>query len=117
MADRFFQAVGSSLWVFLLVTVVMGGLAAFVSGRAIAQTWRPFWHVPLYMAGLAVVIRFWHFALFEEPFLAPLGYLTDLAVALVAASLGYRLVRARQMATQYDWLFRRSGPLGWRRTG
>jgi hypothetical protein len=23
-------------------------------------------------------------------------------------------VRARQMAVQYDWLFRRRGPLGWR---
>ena len=117
MAEFLFERIGTSPWVFLLVTLVMGGFAAFVSGRAIAQTWRPYWHVPLYMAGLAVVIRFWHFALFEEPFVAPGSYLVDLVIALAVASLGYRMVRARQMATQYDWLFQRLGPLGWRRIG
>lgn len=105
------------LWVFLLVTVAMGGSAAYVSGRAIAQTWRPFWHVPLYMLALAGIVRFFHFALFEEPFLALNSYAVDFALALAAAALGYRVVRARQMATQYDWLFRRVGPLGWRRVG
>jgi hypothetical protein len=39
----------------------------------------------------------------------------DFAVALVAASFGFRLLRAGQMARQYDWLFRRGGLLGWRR--
>jgi hypothetical protein len=104
-----------SLPTFLLVTIVMGGSAAYVSGKAIAQTWRPFWHVPLYMLGLALVVRFCHFALFEERFLAPASYSVDFVVAFAAAALGYRLVRARQMATQYGWLFRRAGPLGWRR--
>ena len=103
------------LWTFLLVTVLMGGAAAYVSGKAIAQTWRPFWHVPLYMLLLAAAVRFCHFALFGEPLLSARSYAVDFAVAFAAASLGYRLVRARQMATQYGWLFRRSGPLGWRR--
>ena len=33
------------LSLFLLVTVVMGGGAAWLAGRAIAATWRPWWHV------------------------------------------------------------------------
>jgi len=45
---------------------------------------------------------------------------TDRIVALIQPSLeamGYRLVRARQMAVQYGWLYRRRGPLGWSREG
>jgi hypothetical protein len=99
----------------LLVTIVMGGSAAYVSGKAIAQTWRPFWHVPLYMLALAAVVRFCHFALFAEPFLSLPGYGLDFVVAFAAAAFGYRIVRARQMAAQYGWLFRRFGLLGWRR--
>jgi hypothetical protein len=105
------------LWTFLLVTVAMGGSAAYLSGKAIAQTWRPYWHVPLYMLLLGAAVRFCHYALFHEPLLAANSYAVDVLVALLAASLGYRLVRARQMTGQYGWLFRRSGPLGWRRRG
>jgi hypothetical protein len=101
-------------WVFLLVTIVMGGAAAFMTGRAIAQTWRPFWHLPLYMLPLAAAVRFFHYALFHEPLLSMQNYVVDFAVALIAASLGYRILRARQMAQQYSWLFRRTGPLSWR---
>ena len=98
-----------------LLNVGMGGAAAYLSGKAIAQTWRPFWHVPLYMLALAVAIRFCHFALFEEPLLSLPSYLTDFACAFAAAALGYQKVRAQQMHTQYGWLFRSSSPLGWRR--
>ena len=93
------------LLIFLLVTLGMGGAAAYLSGRAIAQTWRPFWHVPLYMLALAAVVRFCHFALFDEPFLSLPSYVVDFASAFAAAALGYRTVRARQMRTQYGWLF------------
>ena len=98
-----------------LVTLAMGGGAAYMSGKAIAQTWRPFWHVPLYMLALAAAVRFCHFALFEEPLLSLPSYVVDFASAFAAAALGYRTVRAQQMRTQYGWLFRPSGPLGWRR--
>lgn len=101
-------------WVFLLVTVIMGGTAAFLSGRAIAQTWRPYWHIPLYMVPIAASVRFFHYALFEEVMVSPLNYAVDFGVVLAAASLGYRSLRARQMVQQYHWLFRRSGVLNWR---
>jgi len=102
-------------WVFLLVTIVIGGGAAFVSGRAIAQTWRPFWHIPFYMLGIAAGVRFLHYALFWEVLLSLRNFATDFAVAFLAAAAGYRMVRAEQMAHQYGWLFRRAGPFGWRR--
>ena len=99
----------------LLVTLAMGGAAAYQSGKAIAQTWRPYWQVPAYMLLLAGLVRFCHFALFEEALLSARNYLVDFASCLLFASLGYRLVRARQMATQYGWLFRRTSLLAWRR--
>jgi hypothetical protein len=101
-------------WVFVLVTVIMGGAAAFMTGRAIAHTWRPYWHIPLYIVPIAASVRFFHYALFQEPLLSLQNYAVDFAVALVAASLGYRILRARQMAQQYHWLFRRAGLLSWR---
>jgi hypothetical protein len=104
----------NALWIFLLVTILMGGTAAYVSGKAIAQTWRPFWNILLYMLPLAAAVRFCHFALFDEPLWSARSYGIDFGVAIIAAALGYRLVRARQMTSQYGWLFRRRGPLGWR---
>ena len=43
-----YEANDNGEWVFLLLTVVLGGAAAWATGKAIAQTWRPFWHVPTY---------------------------------------------------------------------
>jgi len=113
MDGDFYAGGETGPWTVILVTILMGGLAAYASGKAIAQTWRPFWQVPLYMLVVALAVRFCHFALFEEELVSLPSYIIDFAVALVAASLGYRLVRARQMAVQYGWLFRRRGPLGW----
>jgi len=33
---------------------------------------------------------------------------------LLAAALGYRLTRTRQMVEQYPWAYERRGPLWWR---
>ena len=116
MFEAIYEGGENALWTFLLLTVVLGGAAAYSSGKAIAQTWRPYWHIPLYSLLLAAGVRFCHFALFEEPLLSPTSYTIDFLVALFFASLGFRLVRARQMSTQYNWLYKRSGLLGWRRT-
>src|SRR5437764_2789032 len=45
---------------FLLVTVVLGGSAAFIAGRAVAQTWRPWWQGVAYMLILGAAVRFIH---------------------------------------------------------
>jgi len=93
-----------SLGVFLLVTVSMGGGAAWLTGRAIAGTWRPWWQAVVYALLLGAVVRFFHFALFEGTLLSLRYYLVDAAVCVIAALLGYRTTRSRQMATQYRWL-------------
>ena len=117
MLGHFYEGGENGLWTFVLITVLMGGLAAYASGKAIAQTWRPFWHVPLYMLVVAAAVRFLHFALFEEPLASLPSYAADFAIAFAAASLGYRLARARQMTIQYGWIYRRHGTLGWRNVG
>jgi predicted permease len=85
------------------VTVVLGGSAAFVSGKAIAETWRPFWQVIGYGLLLGLVVRFVHFALYEEVMLSLRNYMVDCVVLLVLGIAGYRLARRQQMATQYGW--------------
>lgn len=101
--------------IFILVTVIIGGGAAFLTGRAIASTWRPWWQVALYMLVLAAAVRFFHMALFGEELLSLAGYLAGLAVCLLFGFWGYRVTRARQMAQQYGWLYRRDGFLKWAR--
>lgn len=102
-------------WAFMLITVGMGGAAAYATGKAIARTWRPYGHVVLYMLGMAALSRFCHFALFQEPLLDAAGYLIDLAVLTAAATAGYRTLRTKQMAAQYGWLFEATGPVTWKR--
>jgi hypothetical protein len=103
-----------SLLQIILVTGVLGGGAAFLAGRAIAQTWRPFWNVLVYMAMLGAGVRFVHFALFEAALLSPASYVADTLYLILAGSLAWRTTRAAQMATQYYWLYERTGPLTWR---
>ena len=55
-----------SAWLFLLVTVVMGGGAAWMTGRACAITWRPAVVLALYLVVLAAAVRFIHMALFHQ---------------------------------------------------
>ncbi len=98
----------------ILVTGVIGGGAAFLAGRAIAQTWRPFWSVAVYMAMLGAAVRFVHFALFEATLLSPPSYAADTAYLIVLGAFAWRMTRAGQMVTQYYWLYVRTGPLTWR---
>jgi hypothetical protein len=98
----------------LLVTGAIGGGAAWLAGRAIAATWRPFWHVVAYMLLLGCAVRFVHFALFEATLLSPASYGVDTLYLLALSALAWRATRATQMATQYYWLYERTGPLTWR---
>ena len=104
----------TSPWVFLVLTVIIAGGAACMAGRGLALTWRPFWQVVAYTLLLGCALRFLHFALFEGRLLSLHYYLTDTLVLMAAASLGYRLTRVRQMVTQYNWLYERSGLFSWR---
>ncbi len=104
-----------SFGVFLLVSVLLGGGAAFLAGRAAATTWRPWWHVAFYMLILALAVRFLHYALFDGQFLSLHYYLVDYAVCLGLGLLGFRLMRVDQMVSRYSWINERAGLLRWRR--
>ena len=93
----------NGLWVFLLVTVGLGGGTAFASGRAIADTWRPAWHIVAYCLLIAGAVRFLHFALFQERMISLPNLVVDLAVLLPAGLIGVMLARRRQMRLQYGW--------------
>ena len=104
-----------TLFQVVFITVVLGGGCAWMTGRAIAATWRPLWHVGASMMLFAGAVRFLHFALFEGGLLAPLAYAVDLLFLTAVALLAYRHTRARQMTRQYYWLYEAHGPFGWKR--
>ena len=66
------------------------------------------------MAMLGAAVRFVHFALFEGTLLSPASYLADTLYLVIVGALAWRMTRAAQMATQYYWLYERTGPLTWR---
>lgn len=115
-------------WSFVLVTVLLGGAAAYAAGRALAQTWRPLWQAFAYAAALAAVAGFLHYVLFSESVIPgariaglaaqapanPAAAIGQLATALrpyaiILATLsaialaGYRITRARAMERQYGF--------------
>jgi hypothetical protein len=98
----------NGFWVFLLVTLVLGGAAAIAAGRAVANGWGDVRFVVLYAALLGLAVRFIQYALFQQPLLSLPSYLIDAAILLALAFLGYRVQRARQMARQYPWLYDKS---------
>ena len=103
-----------SIWLFLLVTVIMGGWAAWMTGRAMAITWRPYGMLIAYLLILAGAVRFIHFALFDGTLVSLHYYVIDAIVILIIGSLGFRYHRARQMTSQYRWLYERTGLFSWR---
>ena len=105
---------GTTLDVWIGVTLVLTGGASFMTGQAIARTWRPVWQVVAYGLLLAIVSRFFIYALFDGYMLLAAGYLIDAAVIIAIGLLAFRLNRVQQMVTQYPWLYERSGPLTYR---
>ena len=106
-----------SLGVFLLVTVAMGGWAAWMTAGAIARTWRPFWQCLPALLAVAAAVRFIHFALFGGTLLSAHYYAVDALVVLLIGSAGFRATRTRQMTSQYRWLYEKTSPLTWRPRG
>jgi len=95
-----------TFWEFVLVTVVLAGGAAYLTGRAIASVWQGTTQVVIYMVLLAAATRFIHFALFKGTLLSANYYLVDLIVLLIAAGIGFVVTRRRQMQRQYGFLHR-----------
>jgi hypothetical protein len=101
------------LFTFVLITLILGGLGAWAAGRAMAQTWRAMTMIALYMLILTVGVRFLHYALYGETLLSLHFFIVAYVWTVLMAALGYRRMRAGQMATQYSWAYERFG-LNWR---
>jgi hypothetical protein len=102
---------------FIFVTMILGGGTAWMTGRAVASTWRTPLQLAGYMVILSLAVRFIHFALFEGTLLSGYYFMIDFIVILIFAFLGMRFTRAGQIVRQYGFEYTRSGPFGWRRKG
>ena len=107
---------------FIGITVVLGGGAAWLLGRATALIWAPYWKLVFYAFLLTAALRFIHFSLFGGSFFLPVENfatavhygVVDFIVLLAAATLGRRVMRTRQMMGQYGFIYEAAGRLNWR---
>lgn len=115
----------TSVFAFLFVTVIAGGGAAFMIGRAAAKGWKPFSQTALYVLLLSAAIRFLHWGLFagasleswrqaQGSLLSLHYYAIDAVTLLVFAAIGFRYQRTAQMARQYRWLMKKTSPFSWK---
>lgn len=105
---------GSSVTVFIGVTVLLTGFAAYMTGQALANTWRPMHQLFFYCALLAAAARFLSYALFKGQLLSLSGFVIDAIVLTLIGLFAYRITKARKMIKQYPWLYQRAGLFGWR---
>ncbi|PRD44071.1 hypothetical protein C5748_08525 [Phyllobacterium phragmitis] len=103
-----------SFLLFLFVTCILGGWAAWMTGRACAQTWRTYAAFLLYMIPLGIAVRFIHYALFGGNMLSLHYYIVDTIVLIIIGTIGYRYTRTNQMVRQYSWLYEKVSPLSWK---
>ena len=103
-----------SFGVYFGLTVALMGFAAYMTGAAVANTWRPVWQVVVYALLLGCADRFLAFALFDRELLFLPAYLADTATLMLIAYGSFRINRARRMVAQYPWLYEKAGPFNWR---
>ena len=115
MMDRLYA--GETILDIVFVTGLVGGGAAWLSGRAIATAWRGRSRVVLTAFLLGAAARFFHFALFEGQLLSVASFACDTLIFLVVGLLSWQATRASLMVRQYPWLYVRTGPLTWREIG
>jgi hypothetical protein len=113
--DRLYA--GETILEIFLVSGLIGGGAAYLSGRAIAASWGGQSRVVFTAFLLGAAARFFHFALFQGELLSVFSFACDTLIFLVVGLLSWRMTRASLMVRQYPWLYARSGPLTWREIG
>ncbi len=111
------ELLGTTPPVFIGVTLSLFGFAAFITGQALARTWRPWWHMVTYGALLGCGDRFIHYALFEGVLITLSGYLIGATVLIAIGLIAFRMTQAHQMVAQYPWVYERVGLFGWREKG
>jgi hypothetical protein len=105
---------GTSIGVTIGMTIILMGFCGFMTGQAIANTWRPAWQLVPYALLLGCVDRFMVFALFEGELLSLSGYIFDTAILFAITFAAFRLTQVNKMLSQYPWLYERVGPFAYR---
>ena len=95
--------------VFGVFTVLIMGGAGFLTGQAVASTWRPLWQAVVYSFLLGMADRFLVFALFDGALLSLPGLLLDTTVIMIVCLIGYRVTKVAKIVSQYPWLYERTG--------
>ncbi len=104
---------GGPVAVFVGLTVVLAGGAAWLTGRAIAEHWRPARQVLFACLGLAIAARFLTYALFQGPLLSLPGFVSAYVVLTAIGLVAYRVTLVERMVRQYPWRYRRTSPFTW----
>jgi hypothetical protein len=110
--------------IWLAVTLLMGGPAAYASGRALALNWRAFGIGIAYAGVLAAVSSFLAYALFGTSVIPAwaiagriaaldalgaaallAGWAATFLILLAISFIGWHVTRSRQMRRQYPFLY------------
>ena len=105
---------GNDWRVFAGLTLVLFGIAAAMTGRALATTWRPGWQVVPYGVLMGCADRFFNYALFEEELLSLSGFVIDTAYIISMSIFAHKVTMAYKMLRQYPWIVERTGLMSWR---
>lgn len=108
---------GTTVGVYVGITLLLMSGAAFLTGQAVAMVWRPAGQIAAYALLLVLANRFLIFALFEGAFLTLPGVLIDYAVLGAVALAAHRLTHVAKTVSQYPWLYERAGLWGYRAKG
>jgi hypothetical protein len=105
---------GTSLGVFIGLTVIIAGGAAIMTGRALADGWQPAWMVVAACFGLTIADRFLVYALFQGELLSLSGFVIDFLVLVALALLAWRITGVRKVVNQYPWRYERTSLFAYR---
>ena len=101
---------GTTFGVYVAVTLAVMGFAAWMTGAAVAGTWKPLWQVIAYCILLGFACRFLIFALFEGKLLSLSGLLVDILILNSYGLVAFRINRVKTLVKQYPWLYERTAP-------
>jgi hypothetical protein len=99
---------GTSPSVFIGLTVIIIGGAAMMTGRALADAWKPPLQVVFACFGLVLADRFLVYALFGGELLSVSGFVIDFAVITAMALIAHRLTAVHKAVAQYPWRYERA---------
>lgn len=115
MQGLFFESDEGVRYVLRFLVFVLGLWTAWRAGKAAAEGWAEYTTVIIYSLGLAIGMRFLHFALFQGPFLDLFYYVIDFVLLLIFATAGFRIRRTRQMVQNYYWLYDQASAFSWKK--